>query len=260
MDVSWQDSVASFTDLSGTDPRSFASFVSGDGDTLWSSSGDTPFSGQSVLWESRADTPNDSHISGLTPDAFTPDSSPWLAEGWMGNGSLPFSAGTIPSDVGSLVWQATLFRFEEVSAIANSSTLDSTLNQILDVVWTATGGTGSPPVILPHAPTNPFLGGSPLVSLPSSQVVWTGQPREWFPGGTGLPPVTSDFLQPTGSLAGRTFPTLGAENVAWTDPSAATGLLAGPSLGGAALTTLASSLGGRVQDTTGMPTSLGISR
>src|ERR1043166_4189545 len=52
--------------------------------------------------------------------------------------NLPFSAGSMPSDVGSLVWQATLFAFEEVSAIAHSSTLDSRLNQALDLVWTAT--------------------------------------------------------------------------------------------------------------------------
>jgi hypothetical protein len=142
----------------------------------------------------------------------------------LGNASLPLSAGSIPSDVGSLVWQATLFGFEEVSAVANSSTLDSTLNQILDVVWTATGGSGSPPVTLPQAPTNPFVDGFPPLSLPTSQLVWTGQPPlpGALPDGTGQPPVTPPVAGNsalTGVLPGSTFATLAPQQLVWTGPS-----------------------------------------
>lgn len=229
MNLLWRD--RSFLDASapgGSDgSTSFASTL-GPGTGL--------LSGQSLLWTGNGPSPSAAWDVNTSQDMLWAEprsgAATWqLADNagdagatGVGNGSLPLTAGSIPSDVGSLVWQAALFGFEEVSAVANSSTLDSTLNQILDVVWTAAGGAGSPPVTLPHAPTNPFVDGFPLVSLPSSQLVWTGQPpvHGSFPDGTGGPPLTplvAGNSPLTGIQPGPTFAMLAPQQLVWTDPS-----------------------------------------
>jgi hypothetical protein len=138
----------------------------------------------------------------------------------LGTPTLQSSAG-MPSDVGSLLWEARLFRFEKVSALANSSTVDSALNQALDVMWAATGHTGAPPVTLPHAPTNPFLDGS-AVSLPPAGLVWPGEPpTNVVPDGTGQPPLTPPVAgdSPVNIVAGPTFASLASQQLVWIDPS-----------------------------------------
>jgi hypothetical protein len=243
MNLLWRDSFGSFLDPSVPD---------GNGGATPLASWDTgPLSGQSLLWTGNGLSPsaasdvNTAHLAGFdagttslpsTGSGLSGQDVLWADSGASGTTwqladnagdtgamglatpSLPLSAGSMPSDVGSLVWQATLFRFEEVSALANSSTLDSALNQILDIVWTATGGTGSPPVTLPDAPTNPFVDGSPLVFLSPSQLVWTGgsgQP----PGVT--PPITGTSqpvnLVDSSSSQGWTFPTLASQPLVWTE-------------------------------------------
>jgi hypothetical protein len=135
----------------------------------------------------------------------------------VGNDGQFFAPGTIPSDVASLVWQEVLFGFEEISSIVNSSTLDATLNQILDLVWTATGGSGSPPVTLPHAPTNSFP--DDLTPLSPLQLVWTDpSPLMGSPNGS-QPPVTGNSPQLSGVAPASSFSALAPQQLVWTDPS-----------------------------------------
>lgn len=149
----------------------------------------------------------------------------------VGSDGLSFTPGIIPSDVGSLVWQEVLFGFEEISSIVNSSTLDATLNQVLDLVWMATGGSGSPPVTLPHAPPNPFPDG--FTPLFPSQLVWTDpSPLMGSPGGS-QPPLTGNSPQLTGVAPAPSFSALAPQQLVWTDPShAAPPLLDGQQLTG----------------------------
>src|ERR1043166_6088219 len=250
MNLLWRDDFGSFLDSSVTDAGGSPLFASTP--LLWTGNGPSP----SAAWDTSQDMlwaePRSSAASfQLADNAGDPGVT------GLGNGNLPLTAGSMPSDGGSLVWEATLFRLEKVSAIAHSSTLDSALNHVLDMVWTATGGTGSPPVTLPHAPTNPFLDGFPPFGLPPSQLVWTGQPslNEFFPDGTGqppfltptttgnppvndvsgvgAPPLTSPAGEPpltppaSGNLpvnvvdgfAGPTFSTAAAQHLVWIDPS-----------------------------------------
>ena len=155
----------------------------------------------------------------------------------LGTPTLPLSAG-MPSDVGSLLWEARLFRFEKVSALANSSTVDSALNQALDVMWAATGHTGAPPVTLPHAPTNPFLDGS-AVSLPPAGLVWPGEPpTNVVPDAAGQPPLTTPPAD--NARMGYVLGYLAPENLLWTDPSHGVPAALGdqPNVGTAPLNTL----------------------
>ena len=136
---------------------------------------------------------------GSLVDSSVLDAGDTLRSGDSGleSGNLSWAANENSANgAGSLLWQATLFAFEEMSAAANSITLDSKLNEVLDLVWTATGGSGQPPITLPHAPENPFLNGFPqsLGLLPSSSLVWvdTSHLLGAFSGGTGQPSILAD--------------------------------------------------------------------
>jgi len=147
-----------------------------------------------LLWTNTPDPMGSfSGETGQTPVLADPGNNV-AATGVASAGMSLAAAEDFANGAGSLLWQATLFAFEEVSAAANSSTLDSTLNQVLDVVWTATGGSGQPPVTLPHAPENPFANGfSPFLgSLLPSQLVWTPET-----GSHGQPAVTGVLPGPT---------------------------------------------------------------
>ena len=222
MNLLWGDDFGSLFSASASD-ASGGPALSPDTGTLsgqsllWTGNGSSP----SAAWDTGQDTlwADPGHGTATWPLA---DNTSDTGATGLGNGSLPFNAGSLPSDIGSLVWQTTLFAFEELSATVNSSTLDSTLNQVLDVLWTDTGGSGSPPVTLPHAPTNPFVDGFPPFSLPPTQLVWTGQPHGSIPDGTGqtplAPPVTGNTPL-TGDVHGATFSTLAPQQLVWTDPS-----------------------------------------
>jgi hypothetical protein len=236
MNLLWRDNFGSLFDSSVPEASGGSTAVAGtDAAAGWS--------GQSLLWSSSDTAPSpavergtilprdlDVGMASLASDGSgllwaEPSSSAatWrLADGTRdagnaGVGTLATTPG-LPDDVRSLVWEATLFRFEEGSAIANSSTLDATLNQILDVLWTRDGGTGQPPVTLPHAPSNPFVN-SFAQSLAPSELVWTDQPHlaGSFPDGAGQPPLAPSAADDrhASSFGGH----MAAENLLWTDPS-----------------------------------------
>ena len=246
MHLLWRDNFESFLDASAPDASGSTSFAS----TLGSDTG--LFSGQSLLWTGNSASPlaptdvNTVSLGGF--DAGTanlpslgsgltgqdvlwtePRSSTatWqLADNFgdagaagLGTPNLPLAAGSMPTDLGSLVWESTLFRFEMISAFAHSSAVDSALNQALDLLWTATGGTGAPPVTLPHAPTNPFVDGSLPFFLPPSGFPPT---NELFPNAPGTPPVTPPIVNdspPINVVPGSTFAALAPQQLVWTDPS-----------------------------------------
>jgi hypothetical protein len=227
MSLLWHDNSDSFLYSSAPDTSGDSFLYSSAPDASGSTTPFTGSFGQSLLWPG-GDTSGGGlpgqDILWANPDYGTPiwqlaDNAGTAGLTGLGDGTL-LSAATIPNDVGSLVWQGTLFGFEEASAFANSSAVDSTLNQILDVVWTATGGTGSPPVTLPHGPSNPFADGLPPFTLPPSQLVWTGQPplHGTFLDSTGQPPTTPPVggdSPLTGILPGSMAP----QQLVWTDPS-----------------------------------------
>jgi hypothetical protein len=232
MDVAWQDGAGSFLDWSGSDlSGSFASLGSGDGSVLWSSSADTPlFSGDSVLWESSADSPAGSHLSAFDPSASDTDGTPtssWITSGTSG-------------------------------PLVGSASLDSGL------LWAGVGDTGSSSLL-----TN--AGGAQFdLAAGSGSSQWqqllgvSGNQPTWFQEATHLvwtagsiqplaPPVTPDSLHLASSVATPIFPAIGPEHILWTDPSAATGLLAGPSLVDVAPPTPISGAGIISQSTSGLP-------
>jgi hypothetical protein len=241
MDVSWQDSVASFLDSSGTDLSSFASFASGDGATLWSSSADTPFSGEFVLWESSADTPLDSRISSLSLDAVDPETTR-LAGSWMDNGSLSFGGGSSSLDSG-LLWAGA---GDTSNPLASGS---------------GTTGLGSL-AALDLGPGNGVSQWQQLLGLSAPAETWFQQATSLlWTGGSAQPPLaptlTTDSLRLAGSPAGPIFPTLSAERLAWTDPSAATALISVPTLADAAPTMFPRTLGVPAQSPSGLLPRLG---
>jgi hypothetical protein len=205
----WRDDFGSLLNSLTPDASgNSVSFTGSDGQaSLWSGS----LTGQDMLWAEPASSPATWQLA---------DNAGTAGVAGLGDGSLSYTGASLLSDFGSLLWQTTLFVFEEISTAANSSTLDSTLNQILGVVWTDTGGTGSPPVTLPHAPSNPFANGFPPISLPSSALAWTGQPPL-------TPPLAGNSLL-TGVLPGSLSP----QQLVWTDLSTAVS----PLLDGAGLT------------------------
>jgi hypothetical protein len=262
MNLLWRDNFGSFLDASAPDANSSSASFTDSGATAG-------LAGQSLLWPGNDSRPTGAwDVNTFAAGGFDGGTSPssgslvgqdvlWATPGYaavwpvadsagdigaagLANMSLPFTAGSMPSDAGSLVWQTMLSRFED--AVANSSTLDATLNQILDVLWTATGGTGSPSVTSLHAPTNPFVNSFPT---DPSQLVWTGEPpsRGGFPDGTGqtplAPPVTGDSVR-IGGLPAPTFATLAPQELVWTDPSqgVATTLADQPNVGATPLPTL----------------------
>jgi hypothetical protein len=228
MNLLWPDNFGSFLDSLTPDASGNSASFAGSGDgqaLLWSGGGTSGgLTGQDMLWANPGyGTPIWQLAENAGPASLT----------GLGDGNLSFPGASIPSDVGSLVWQTTLFELEEFSAFANSSVLDSALNRILDVVWTATGGAGSPPVTLPHAPSNPFADGFPAISLPSSGLVWTGQPplHGTFLDSTGQPPITPPVAGDS-PLAGILPGSMAPQHLVWTDPSQG----APPILDGQALT------------------------
>src|SRR5262249_9987323 len=135
-----------------------------------------------LLWRDNDEPRLDSSMTD-TGDA------PSNGDGGGGSGSISWATADTANGAGSLVGQATVFGFEEVSAAAHSSSLDSVLNHVLDLVWTATGGSGQPPITLPHVPENPFADGFPQsFSLgPPSGLMWT-DPIGSFSGETDQTP------------------------------------------------------------------------
>ena len=259
MNILWRDNFGSFLDSSAPDASGAFTSAGTDAGADWS--------GRSLLWlgndpASSRGADLDTVLSGGLDAGMTglPSNGNWLPgqdmlwvepdsnagmwrpfdltrdTGAAGVGTLAVTPG-LPDEVLSLARESILFRFEQGSAIANSSDLDATLNQVLDVVWTRDGGTGQPPVTLPHAPSNPFADGSipSFVSVDASALVWTGQPPGGFPDGTGLPPLTPPVdpnspltpLTPpvdpssrlTGVLPEPTFATLAPQQLLWTDSS-----------------------------------------
>jgi len=246
MDVVWQDSVGSFLDSAGSDPGSFASFAD-DGGALWSSVSDSPlFSSEPVLWQSGADAPADSHLGALIADSSVTDSSALLAGGWIADAGSGFVGGSATLHGGGLMW-----------AGAGSNTA-STLS--------SNGGVGLGALDLGASSgslwqqfVDQFASGaaSSLGDVP--QLLWTspaGQLSITVPVVSGLQPLQVGASDSVAATLGNLAPT----QLVWTQPSAANGLTVGPSLAGAAPTTLASNLGGPVQDTTGLPTNLGVTR
>src|SRR5262249_29720338 len=138
MNVLWPDNSDSFLYSSAPDAGGDSFLYSSAPDANGSATPLTGINGQSLLWPggdtSGGGLPGQdvlwAHPGYGTPIWQLADNAGTAGLTGLGDGSLP-SAASIPSDVGSLLWQSTLFRFEEVSALANSSTLDSTLNQTL---------------------------------------------------------------------------------------------------------------------------------
>jgi hypothetical protein len=239
MNLLWRDNFGSFFDSSVPEASGGStSFAGTDAAAGWS--------GQSLLWSSSDAASRATDLGTIVPRGLDVGmaSLPSNGSGLLGQDMLwvepSSSAGTwrladstrdasdagvgtlattpgLPDDVRSLVWDAILSRFEEGSAIANSSTLDATLNQILDVLWTRDGGTGQPPVTLPHAPSNPLVNG--FVQLAPSDLVWTDQPHlaGSFPDGAGQPPLAPPAAdnRPVSFDGGHVAP----DNLLWTDPS-----------------------------------------
>jgi hypothetical protein len=228
MDVGWQDSVGSFLDSAGTDANSFASFASENGAAQWSSSSDSPlFSSQPVLWESGADSPNDSHISALTADSTSgTDASALLAGSWIADAGSAFAGGS-PALNGGLLWIGT--------GSDTSSTLASNSGVGLGALDLGVSSGAS----LWQQFADQFAGGLATGLPDTQQLLWTGaasQPSITVPFAAGL------LSQPSVTVpvpASDSLPLLGAGNLApaqltWTQPSSATGLTAGPSLADAA--------------------------
>jgi hypothetical protein len=202
MNVLWPDNAGSFLDSLATDASNgFASFVD-DGATLWSSpSSSDPLAGLgSLLWsDSSAATDPNSPPAGLLWADRGGSTSTWSIS------DPTFSAPT-GTGGGSLLWQALLPEIQQISTILPSS-FDSLINSALDVLWTATGGTGQPPFNLPitGAPQLPtgFLP-STFGALLGEQVVWT-DPSQGLHGITGSAPPTTlpiSFGGPTQPLGG----------------------------------------------------------
>jgi hypothetical protein len=232
MDVSWQDSVASFLYSSGSDLSSFASFVSGDGATLWSSPADSGlFSGQSMLWESSADTPGDKHLGGLSSDSVGPDTSTWLAGGWMDGGTWGVGSGGSTLDSG-LLWAGA---GDTSSSLGGSSSA------------TGLGSLGALDLGAGNAASQwqqfvaDFAGSSTIWLNDAPQhLLWTGV--------SGQPPLATpsagDSLHLAGAFAGPSFAALTPEHLVWTDPSQGLpAVISDPTGIGAAPPTLASGAG-----------------
>jgi len=232
MNLLWRDNFESFLDASAPD-----AFVSAPGPDAGL------FSGQSLLWTGNSPSalaPTDVNTvslggfdaetatlpsigSGLTGQDVLWTNAGYGTAIWpladsfgdagttrLGIPDLPLAVGSMPSDGGSLLWDTMLsLRSERISALANSGILDSALTQVLDLAWTAAGGTGAPPFALPP---------SPLADSPPT--------NEWLPDGTGTPPVTppvtppivSDSL-PINVMPEWAFADLAPQQLVWTDPS-----------------------------------------
>ena len=234
MDVAWQDGAGSFLDWSGSDlSGSFASSASSDGSVLWSSSADTPlFSGDSVLWESTADSPAGSHLSAFDPSASDTDGTP--TRSWITSGTSSLLVGTSSLDNG-LLWAGA-------GDTGSSALLTNAGGAQFDLA-AGSGGSSQWQQLLGVS------GNEPTWFQEATHLVWTG--------GSGqsplAPPVTSDSLHLPSSVATPIFPAIGPEHIQWTDPSAATGLLAGPSLVDVAPPTPISGAGIISQSTGGLP-------
>lgn len=202
MNVLWPGNVGSFLDSLATDASNgFASFVD-DGATLWSSpTSSDPLSGLgSLLWsDSSAATDSSSLAAGLL----------WADHGSSTSTSSindPTFAAPTGTGGGSLLWQALLPEIQQISGDLPSS-FDSLVNSALDVLWTATGGTGHPPFNLPmtSAPqlTTGFLP-STFGPLPPEQVVWTDPSQGLHGITTSAVPTTlpTSFGGPTQPLSG----------------------------------------------------------
>jgi hypothetical protein len=230
MNVLWQDNAPLFLDASNPDAGGFTP-SGGDVGTPWFASADGDLlSGQSVLWwENGADSvPAASGLTGFT--GFDPGSA---AGGWLPNGAEAFSAAN-PTIEGGLLWPdgGSTSSWLPTNAGAgqfNLSAFDPASSQWLQAI-------------------GEFAGHPKTWLTEVSSLLWTG--------GSGEPPLTPpvipDFLHLTGSLAAPTLSTLSAEHVVWTDPSAATGLLAGPGLGDVHAAVM-SGVGATGQPTGGLP-------
>lgn len=237
MDVAWQDSVGSFLDSSGTGLASTSgAFGVGDNGTLWSASPDTgAFADQSVLWNQTDLDGSDStstHLgAGITDSASGSDTSTLSLGSWGTDGTPALASGTLQ---GGLVW-----------AGASSDTSNSLTNGTGVGLGALDLGAGSAATSQWQQFVNDFASQSGAWLTDAQPLLWTGtssQPPITAPVPTSLgsQPVQ---LAPSGSLP---IPTLGSvvpAQLTWTQPSAATGLAAGPSLTDAAPTPVMSGAG-----------------
>jgi hypothetical protein len=239
MNVLWQDNAASFLDGSSLGGAGGFAASLGDGGAPWFASADGGlFSGQPVLWwdngaDSATAAPGLTGVPGFDPGG--------AAGGWLPNGAEAF-AGADPTLDGGLLWPD-----------GRGSTSNLVLTGAGMGQWNLSAVDAASSQWLQSVRDIASRGEKWLTE--ASTLLWTGGQPSLTPPITGTP-------QLAGGLAGPTFPTLTPEHLVWTDPSGATGLTAGPSLGVAepAPTTLASSLGGPVQSASGLPSSLGGTR
>jgi hypothetical protein len=244
MDLSWQDSVGSFLDTLATDPSSsLASFVDAVGAALWSAPSDTasPSGAGSLLWsDGTSDDTNTvnfgtGELTSWAPESALPaagllwsDTSgnavwsgkgAWAAENGMltttgfADGSLSQGAGTV-----SPLWQAVLSDFAGASGEI-APLFANVVNDISQVLWTATGGAGQPP----------------MMSL------------------TPEPQLTS--FAGFGALAQTLFSTLAPQQLLWTAQSGVAGLAPDPMIGAAATPPLMGGAGILTQNPAGAPIS-----
>ena len=240
MDVLWQDNVASFLDGSSLGFAGSLGDVGasslGDVGAPWFASADGgEFSGQSVLWwDNGGDTTSGaSSLTGV--DRF--DSGDASTDAWLSNGATAFSGGGSTLD-GGLLWPQA----------------GSTSNSLL-----ASGGAGQFDLSGVEGASAKWL---PLINaLAGRSEPWLAEVTSllWTNGsGSGLaPPVISSLLP--NSFTGANAATFAPEQLVWTPPSGAPSLTGGPGLADAPVT-LASSLGGPVESSSGLPTSLGSTR
>lgn len=244
MDLSWQDSVGSFLDTLATDPgSSLASFVDGVGAALWSAPSDTasPSGAGSLLWSDLASSSDDTSAlnfgtadqTSWAPDSALPTAGLLWADPsgnavWSGNGTWAtengmltttgFADSTLAQGAASAVsplWQAILSNFADAGG-GLAPVFASAMN---DVSWTATGGTGQPP----------------MISL------------------TPAPQLTS--LAGSGALAQALFSTLAPQQLLWTDQSGAAGLVTEPTFGATATPPFMSGAGMLTGNPVGVPIS-----
>jgi len=247
MDLSWQDSAGSFLDTLGTDPSSsLASYVDGGGAALWSSpyDGASPSGAGSLLWSDRGapsdDTPalnfaTDESIS-LAPDSTLPatgllwansgsyapvwsDNSRWAADSAYTDGTLSQAASTV-----SPLWQAVQSNFVD-SGGGMAPVFTSALNDVSQVLWTATGGTGQQPLLpLTPDPLLASLGGSSVLTTPSvsslapQQLLWS-EPQG-TPALAGSPTIGAAPATLTNSLGGPVVSSSGPFSMMATQPQA----------------------------------------
>lgn len=200
MNLLWQDGVGSFLDSAMTDAGdSSISLSSGDGGAPWFAETD------SLLWGGAGAAVGNGDANVIAGGGFSPNGAPdnsllgggllcgepstntslWpVNDPWAIQNNAPAQntfSGPTGTGAMSPLWQALVPAIEQVSTELHLSFVDSLLNGAVDLLWTATGGTGQPPVTLPIT-GNPLTGslpgvggfpGSAFSTLAPQQLVWT---------------------------------------------------------------------------------------